>query len=66
MEMAETKKTADFTAATEKSAKERVLNKQLELLSKASETVSQDREMIKYLPALSHAISEICFLLNKD
>lgn len=66
MEMPEAKETADFTAATEKSAKEKVLNKQLKLLSTASETVSQDRELIKYLPALSHAISEICYLLNKD
>ena len=66
VEITEAKETADSTAATEKSAKEKVLNKQLELLSKASETVSQDRELIKYLPALSHAISEICFHLNKD
>lgn len=66
METAEAKETADFTAATEKSAKERVLNKQLELLSKASETVSQDRELIKYLPALSHAISEICSLMRSE
>lgn len=43
-----------------------ILRKQLELLSKASETVSQDRELIKYLPALSNAINEICYLLNKD
>ena len=66
VEITEAKETADSTAATEKSAKEKVLNKQLELLSKASETVSQDRELIKYLPALSNAISEICYLLNKD
>lgn len=66
VEITEAKETADSTAATEKSAKEKVLNKQLELLSKASETVSQDRELIKYLPALSNAINEICYLLNKD
>ena len=47
---------ADLTAVTEKSAKD-ILDKQIELLSKASEFVANDRNLIQYLPEISHAFN---------
>ena len=47
---------ADLTAVTEKSAKD-ILDKQIELLSKASEFVANDRSLIQYLPEISHAFN---------
>lgn len=58
---------ADIVAATTKSAKiKNILDKQLELLSKASKIAVDDKELVENLPAISHAISEICYLLSKD